>query len=151
MIAEFGHFVLVLALAVALVQAIAPLYLMQRDTALALPLARRAALAQFIRAVGISGAHLRLCALRFFARRCLPIVMSPSRSSIKLPVWGNHEGSMLLWVLIVAITARPMARFQKPKTVFSARVLMVQAGLAWLFCLSPVHFKPVCAAIACAV
>ena len=42
MIAEFGHFVLVLALAVALVQAIAPAYLMQRDTALALPLARRA-------------------------------------------------------------------------------------------------------------
>ena len=60
MIAEFGHFVLVLALAVALVQALAPLYLMQRDTALALPLARRAALAQFILVL------LAFLALRFF-------------------------------------------------------------------------------------
>ena len=48
MIAEFGHFVLVLALAVALAQAFAPLYLMRQVEALALPVARRAAFAQFI-------------------------------------------------------------------------------------------------------
>ena len=135
MIAEFGHFVLVLALAVALVQAIAPLYLMQRDTALALPLARRAALAQFILVM------LAFLALTYgFVRSDFSLAVVFANSHVAKPliykiagVWGNHEGSMLLWVLIVAAYGAAYAAFSKAQDGFSARVLMVQGWLGAAF------------------
>ncbi|MGB2564760.1 MAG: heme lyase NrfEFG subunit NrfE, partial [Parvibaculales bacterium] len=135
MIAEFGHFVLVLALAVALVQALAPLYLMQRDTALALPLARRAALAQFILVL------LAFLALTYgFVRSDFSLAVVFANSHVAKPliykiagVWGNHEGSMLLWVLIVAAYGAAYAAFSKTQDGFSARVLMVQGWLGVAF------------------
>ena len=135
MIAEFGHFVLVLALAVALVQAIVPLYLMQRDTALALPLARRAALAQFILVL------LAFLALTYgFVRSDFSLAVVFANSHVAKPliykiagVWGNHEGSMLLWVLIVAAYGAAYGAFSKTQDGFSARVLMVQGWLGVAF------------------
>ena len=135
MIAEFGHFVLVLALAVALVQALAPLYLMQRETALALPLARRAALAQFILVL------LAFLALTYgFVRSDFSLIVVFANSHVAKPliykiagVWGNHEGSMLLWVLIVAAYGAAYAAFSKRQDGFSARVLVVQGWLGVAF------------------
>ena len=135
MIGEFGHFVLVLALAVALVQALAPLYLMQRDTALALPLARRAALAQFILVM------MAFLALTYgFVRSDFSLAVVFANSHVAKPliykiagVWGNHEGSMLLWVLIVAAYGAAYAAFSKTQDGFSARVLVVQGWLGVAF------------------
>ncbi len=46
-------------------------------------------------------------------------------------VWGNHEGSMVLWVLILAIFGAAVAGFGRnlPPTL-RARVLSVQAWIA---------------------
>ena len=51
-------------------------------------------------------------------------------------VWGNHEGSMLLWVLILAIFGAAVALFggNLPATL-RANVLAVQAGIAVAFLL----------------
>ena len=48
-------------------------------------------------------------------------------------VWGNHEGSMLLWVLIVAAYGAAYGAFSKTQDGFSARVLMVQGWLGVAF------------------
>ena len=49
-------------------------------------------------------------------------------------VWGNHEGSMLLWVLILAVFGAAVALFggNLPPTL-RANVLAVQAGIAVAF------------------
>jgi cytochrome c-type biogenesis protein CcmF len=140
MIAEFGHFILVLALAAALLQAVAPLYLMrQREAAPALPLAlslaQRAALAQFILVL------LAFLALTYgFVRSDFSLALVFANSHVAKPliykiagVWGNHEGSMLLWVLIVAAYGAAYAAFSKAQDGFSARVLMVQGWLGVAF------------------
>src|SRR3970282_2595443 len=51
-------------------------------------------------------------------------------------VWGNHEGSMLLWVLILALFGAAVALFggNLPATL-KARVLAVQAWIATGFLL----------------
>ena len=51
-------------------------------------------------------------------------------------VWGNHEGSMLLWVLILAVFGAAVALFggNLPATL-RANVLAVQAGIAVAFLL----------------
>ena len=51
-------------------------------------------------------------------------------------VWGNHEGSMLLWVLILALFGAAVAAFGRnlPPTL-SANVLSVQASIAVAFLL----------------
>ena len=49
-------------------------------------------------------------------------------------VWGNHEGSMLLWVLILALFGASAAWFGgNLSTTFRARVLAVQAAVGVAF------------------
>jgi cytochrome c-type biogenesis protein CcmF len=135
MIAELGHFILVLALAVALVQAIAPLYLARLSVDTALHVAQRAAL--------IQGGLILLAfaALTYgFVRSDFSLAVVFANSHIAKPlmykiagVWGNHEGSMLLWVLMVAAYGAAYAKFSKTKDAFAARVLMVQGWLSVAF------------------
>ncbi len=136
MIAELGHFVLVLALAIACVQSIAPLYLLRRDEAAAVQLASRAALAQVIVVA------LAFAALTYgFIRSDFSLAVIVANSHVAKPliykiagVWGNHEGSMLLWVLIIAAYGAAYAAVSKTQpAVFSARVLAVQGWLGVAF------------------
>ena len=130
MLAEFGQITLILALIVALVQSVLPLYGARTNNARLMALGDRAARAQFV-----------LVSLSFIA---LTMIFISSDFSVKLVavnshtdkpllykisgVWGNHEGSMLLWVFILAIYGALVPVFGKALPAgLKARALSVQA------------------------
>jgi len=127
---EIGHFALVLALLVALVQASVPLYGAARDNAPLTAVARPAAIAQFAL---VALAFLSLVHAFVVSDFSVSIVAENSHSDMPLlykiaGVWGNHEGSMVLWVLILTFFGAGVALFggNLPPTL-QARVLAVQA------------------------
>lgn len=105
MIVEIGHFALALALGVAIVQAIVPLWgVVRHDRALA-AVGPSAALACFGL---VSLAFTALVAAYLRSDFSVENVVANSHSTQPLiykltSVWGNHEGSMLLWVLILTL------------------------------------------------
>jgi cytochrome c-type biogenesis protein CcmF len=136
MIAEVGHYALVLALALALIQSVVPLIGARvRDGAM-MAVAEPTALAQF-GFVALSFAMLVSCYVGsdFSVRN----VFENSHSAMPLiykftSTWGNHEGSMLLWVLILSFFGALVAAFAAnvPPTL-KATVLAVQAWIAATF------------------
>jgi cytochrome c-type biogenesis protein CcmF len=136
MIAELGHYALVLALALALVQSCVPLYGAQRNDAGLMRVAASTAVAQFC-FVAIAFAALVACYLR--SDFSVVNVFENSHSAKPLiykitGVWGNHEGSMLLWVLILSVFGALVALFggNLPARL-KANVLAVQAWIAAAF------------------
>jgi cytochrome c-type biogenesis protein CcmF len=133
MIAEAGHFALVLALMVALAQAALPMIGARRGDSLLMALAEPAALAQALLVAFAFGALTYSFVVSDFS---LQVVASNSNSAIPLlykisGVWGNHEGSMLLWVLSLAVFGLAVALFGgNLPPAFRARVLSVQAAVA---------------------
>ncbi|HJZ42161.1 MAG TPA: heme lyase CcmF/NrfE family subunit, partial [Hyphomicrobiaceae bacterium] len=138
MIIELGHFAVVLALAVAIVQMVLPTWGARSGDARLMAVAEPAALAQ-----------LGLLALAFAALThayvtsdfSVETVWANSHSAKPLiykisGVWGNHEGSMLLWVLILALFGAAVALFgtNLPRSL-RANALAVQAGIAVAFLL----------------
>ncbi|WP_172295578.1 heme lyase CcmF/NrfE family subunit [Pseudoruegeria sp. HB172150] len=136
MIVELGHFTLILAFAVAIVQAVIPLIGAQKGWRGWMAVAEPAATAQFL-----------LTALSFLA---LTYAFVTSDFSLRLVVlnshtdkpmlykisgvWGNHEGSMLLWVLILTLFGACAAWFgQNLPPALRARVLAVQSAIAVAF------------------
>jgi cytochrome c-type biogenesis protein CcmF len=138
MIAEIGHYALILALGVAIVQAALPLVAMRvRDPQLA-AVAISAAQLQFI-LVGI--AFIALTTAYVTSDFSVENVWRNSHSAKPLlykisGVWGNHEGSMVLWVLILASFGATVAVYGSnlPKQL-QANVLAVQGALAAAFLL----------------
>ncbi len=133
---EFGHYALVLALALALVQATVPLWGAQRNDAALMGVANSTALAQLV-FVAASFAALTACYVG--SDFSVLNVFQNSHSAMPLiykytSVWGNHEGSMLLWVLILALFGALVALFgaNLPDTL-RANVLAVQAWIASAF------------------
>jgi cytochrome c-type biogenesis protein CcmF len=102
MIPELGHYALVLALALGLIQSVVPIVgAKTRDTAV-MRLATSTALMQFV-LVALSFAALTACYVT--SDFSVKTVFENSHSLMPLiykftSVWGNHEGSMLLWVSI---------------------------------------------------
>src|SRR3954468_17558665 len=136
MIAELGHYALVLALALALVQSSLPLYGAQRNDTALMGVASSTAVAQFC-FVAIAFAALVACYLR--SDFSVVNVFENSHSLKPLiykisGVWGNHEGSMLLWVLILSFFGALVALFSGnlPATL-RANVLAVQSWIATAF------------------
>lgn len=130
MIAELGHFALALAMAVALAQAVLPLLGAARRDATLVAVARPAALAQLLLVSVAFGALVHLYIVSDFS---VANVAANSHQSKPLiyrisGVWGNHEGSLLLWAWILALFGAAVAAFgdNLPAT-FRARVLGVQA------------------------
>lgn len=115
MIVEIGHYALVLALALSLMQTVLPFWgARARDTQL-MALARPVALAQFAFVVLSYAALTYAHVVSDFS---LANVVENSHSTKPLiykisGVWGNHEGSMMLWVLILAICGAAMAAFSR--------------------------------------
>ena len=136
MIPELGHYALVLALALALVQSIAPMIgALTRDEAL-MRLAKSTALMQFV-FVALSFGALTVCYVT--SDFSVANVYENSHSMMPLvykitSTWGNHEGSMLLWVLILALFGAAVAAFggNLPATL-KAHVLAVQSWIATSF------------------
>jgi len=136
MIAELGNYALVLALAVALVQSVVPLYGARRRDAVLMGVAEPTALAQF-GFVAFSFAALVACYV--MSDFSVATVFDNSHSTMPLiykftSVWGNHEGSMLLWVLILSLFGALVAAFggNIPATL-KATVLSVQSWVAAAF------------------
>src|SRR6202045_4553793 len=130
MITEIGHFALVLALCVAVLQASLPLYGAARGDGALIAWARPAALAQFLVVAIPFGALMHAYAVSDFS---LANVAANSNSLKPLlyklsGVWSNHEGSMLLWVFILALFGAAVAAFSRNlPPPLRARVLAVQA------------------------
>jgi cytochrome c-type biogenesis protein CcmF len=137
MIVELGHFALILALMVALIQSTLPLWGAQVNDARLMALADPAALVQLV----LVGASFGVLTWAFVASDfSLAVVVSNSHTAKPLlykisGVWGNHEGSLLLWVLILAIYGAAVALFGGNLPMrLKARVLAVQGmiGVAFL-------------------
>jgi cytochrome c-type biogenesis protein CcmF len=130
MINEIGHFALVLALCVAALQASLPLYGAARGNGALIAWARPAAFAQFLFVAVAFFALTHAYAVSDFS---LVNVAANSNSTKPLlyklsGVWSNHEGSMLLWVFILALFGAAVALFGRNlPPALGARVLAVQA------------------------
>ncbi|MEM8979810.1 MAG: heme lyase CcmF/NrfE family subunit [Pseudomonadota bacterium] len=136
MIAELGHFALILAFVVAVFQMIVPLVGAARGNLAWMRSADTAASLQFALAAGAFGALTYSFVVSDFS---LSVVTLNSHTAKPMlykvtGVWGNHEGSMLLWCLVLTLFGALVAWFGKslPATL-KARVLGVQASVAVAF------------------
>ncbi|MGE0209201.1 MAG: cytochrome c biogenesis protein CcsA, partial [Lysobacteraceae bacterium] len=132
MLPELGNFALILALVIALALATLPLIGAWRKQAALIATARPAALGQFV-FVALSFVILAIA----FVQGDFSVQYVAQNSNSLLPVmyrisavWGAHEGSLLLWILILAGWTLAVAVFSRnlPDEVV-ARVLGV---LGWV-------------------
>ncbi|MGL9622765.1 heme lyase CcmF/NrfE family subunit [Bradyrhizobium sp. U531] len=136
MIAESGHYALVLALGLALIQSIVPLIGARLRDAALMNVARSAALAQLL---FVGASFTALVMLHVNSDFSVANVYENSHSMKPLlykitGVWGNHEGSMLLWVSILALFGGLVAAFGNNLPLsLRAHVLAVQAWVASAF------------------
>lgn len=137
MIVELGHFALILAFAVALVQATLPLYGAARRDSRLMALAEPAALVQLILIATAFAALTYAFVVSDFSLRLVTLNSHTDKPMLyKISgVWGNHEGSLLLWSLTLALFGACAVWFgdNLPATL-KARVLAVQGmvGVAFL-------------------
>ena len=129
MIAEIGLYALVLAAVTSLLQGTVPLIGASRRRLAWMAFADRAALVQLLLVAIAFGCLVAVFVLSDFSVR---LVAANSHTAKPLlykisGAWGNHEGSLLLWVLILAIFGAAVAGFggALPATL-KARVLAVQ-------------------------
>jgi len=136
MIPELGHYALVLALALGLIQSVVPVIGAKTGDAALMRLANSTALMQF-GFVALSFAALMTC----YVTSDFSVVTVFENSNSMMPliykmtsVWGNHEGSMLLWVLILALFGALVALFggNLPASL-KANALAVQSWIASAF------------------
>ena len=128
MLPELGQIALILALLVAAVQAVLPLAGAQRGLAPWMAVARPAAYLQFACVLGafaiLTGAFVQQdFSVRYVAENSNSLLPMVYRYTA---VWGSHEGSLLLWALVLAAWTAAVARFSRalPAQVI-ARVLGV--------------------------
>src|SRR5439155_5812324 len=136
MIAELGHYALVLALGLALVQGAVPFWGARSRDAVLMAVAGPAAIAEF---AFIAASFLALVWCHVSSDFSVLTVFENSHSAKPLiykitGVWGNHEGSMLLWILMLALFGALVAGFgtNLPATLKST-ALAVQAWIAAAF------------------
>jgi len=125
---ELGQILLVTALVVAVLQAVLPLWGAQRGYAAWMAVARPAAYAQLALLLGAFGVLTAAFVTQDFSVR---YVAENSNSLLPLAyrysaVWGAHEGSLLLWALVLALWNGAVARWSRQLPVqVLARVLGV--------------------------
>ena len=133
MIAELGHFSLWLALGLALVLAIVPLAGSIRGRADGMVLARPLAGLMFV-TVGLAFASLAAS----FVNNDFSVLYVAQHSNTALPlayrvagVWGGHEGSLLLWAMMLCLWTLAVARFSRHLPLdMVARILAVMGWVA---------------------
>ena len=115
MIPELGHFALIVALFVALVQGLLPLIGAHQQRPQWIALARPAAMAQ-----GLLMAVAFACLTTAFVQNDFSVLYVAQHSNTMLPleyrvaaVWGGHEGSLLLWVVMLVMWTLAVALFSK--------------------------------------
>ena len=136
MIIEFGHFALLLAVTVALVQMVVPLYGAQVGD---LRLMRVALPASMMQLALVLIAFLALTYAYVVSDFTVENVARNSHSAKPLiyrisGVWGNHEGSMLLWLLMLVGFGAAVAAFGSNLPMrLRATVLAVQSSISVAF------------------
>ena len=136
MIAESGHYALVLALGLALIQSTVPILGARWREFSLMNVARSTAVAQL---VFVAASFAALVTLHVSSDFSVVNVFENSHSMKPLiykitGVWGNHEGSMLLWVSILALFGGLVAIFGNNLPIsLRAHVLAVQAWIASAF------------------
>jgi len=138
MIVELGHFALIMAFATALIQTILPMWgAIVRDPGLA-GMARYSA---FVTFALVLIAYLALTMAYIGSDFSVVNVVMNSHSTKPLMykisgVWSNHEGSMLLWVMILVLFAALVAlRGGGMPERLLASMLSVQGAIAGAFLL----------------
>ncbi len=133
MIPEIGQFALTLAFAIALVQSVLPILGAARGNHLWMQSARISAIAQLL-FIGVAFAAL----MRSFLVSDFTVANVVENSHSLKPMlfkiagtWGSHEGSLLLWVLILAVFGAGVSLFGSniPDSL-KARTLSVQAWIS---------------------
>jgi len=128
MIVELGHYALILALLVALLQGVLPLIGAHRHNWHWQSLARPAAVLQFL-LITLSFAALAYA----FQANDFSVLYVAEHSNTRLPamyrfaaVWGGHEGSLLLWLELLAVWTVSVALFSRQMPLaMVARVISV--------------------------
>ena len=128
MIPEIGHFALILAMCVSIIQGVLPLIGAQQGRREWLVLARPATQISFL-LLAISFGVLAWC----FYVNDFSVLYVAEHSNSQLPtvyrlgaVWGGHEGSLLLWIFLLTGWAFAVAQLSKTLDEFMvARVLGV--------------------------
>lgn len=136
MITELGHFALILAFLVACVQAVIPLIGAQTNRYNLMVLALPAATAQFLLLLGAFAALTYAFVVSDFSVRLVVLNSHSLKPMIyKISgVWGNHEGSMLLWVTILALFGASLAWFGSNLPMrLRALTLSIQGALGVAF------------------
>ena len=129
MIAELGHFALICAFILSIVQSTLPLFGAQRGNLLLMLSAPAAAISAAVAVLIAFGALVWGFLQSDFS---LALVANHSHSTKPLiykisGTWGNHEGSLLLWILILVIYGAVLAlRGKAMPLAMKARVLAVQ-------------------------
>jgi cytochrome c-type biogenesis protein CcmF len=138
MIAEIGHYALILALGVAIVQAALPLLGARLGDPQLAAVAAPAAQMQFIL---VAMAFMALTVAFVTSDFSVANVWQNSHSAKPMlykisGVWGNHEGSMVLWVLILALFGAAVATYGNnlPREL-KANALAVQGSIGAAFLL----------------
>ncbi len=136
MIAELGHFTLILALLTALAQGVFPLLGAQKSHDDLMALGDRLARLTFV-LIALSFAALTWA----FITSDFSVKLAATHSHTAKPfiykisgVWGNHEGSILLWTLMLALYGAAIPAFGKTLPVsLKARALAIQGLLTFGF------------------
>ena len=112
MIVELGHFALILAFAVALVQATLPLYGAARRDSRLMALAEPAALVQLILIATAFAALTYAFVVSDFSLRLVTLNSHTDKPMLYkvAGAWGSHEGSLLLWCLVLTVFGGALAR-----------------------------------------
>ena len=137
MLAEIGHLAVIVAFMVAIIQSVVPMIGAAKGYSGWMDAAAPAAVVQFL---AVLLAFIMLTIAFVTSDFSVKLVASNSHSLKPMlykvsGVWGNHEGSMLLWILILAFYGALVSIFGKRlPLVLKARVLSVQAmiGVAFL-------------------
>ena len=140
MIAELGQFALILAFVVALFQSVAIFAGLRTGDAVVHGFARTGAMAQFVLVLAAFA-----CLTVLFAQSDFSALVVAENSHTDKPflykltgVWGNHEGSMLLWSLILTGYTAALAWSAKPvearliSLTFAVQSLITAAFTAFL-------------------
>jgi len=132
MIAELGHFATILALMLALLGATVPHFGIARGDARMMAVADNAAIGQFLMALIAFGALMYSYIISDFSVYAVAANSHTAKPMLyKIAgVWGNHEGSLLLWILMLTLFAAALSvKGRKLPQRFRTRVIAVQSAL----------------------
>lgn len=133
MIPELGHFALILALSLALVQTIFPLIGAARGIPNWMAVARPAAVGQLVFISIAFG-----CLTSAFVNNDFSVLYVANHSNSALPlayrvasVWGGHEGSLLLWSLLLSFWTVAVVIFSRSlPQAMATRVIAVMGFIS---------------------